>query len=300
MTSYRIRRQNFLAGIGALVAAPAVPAIAWAARTDAAGRLAELEASTGGKLGVCVLDAQGASVLAHRADERFPMCSTFKFLLVSLVLEHFDAGTQHPDERIRYGKGDLLAYAPVTRANVARGWMTVEGLCQAAIEQSDNAAANLLLASVGGPAAVTHFARSIGDPKTRLDRNEPSMSNAVPGDPRDTTTPSTMAGDLHAIVGGTVLSNGSRRKLTAWMLACETGTDAIRAGVPKGWSVGDKTGSGEHGTRNDIAFLRPPGQPAIYVTAYLTGATVSLSARNAALAEVGAIASATRGSSSAR
>jgi beta-lactamase class A len=277
------------------VAALSAPVIARPGQTGAVSRLAELERRSGGRLGVCVLDARGRHVVAYRADERFPICSTFKVLLVSLVLERYDAGTLQLDDDIHYGKSDLIEHAPVTSANVVRGFMTVEGLCQAAIEQSDNTAANLLLRTVGGPAAVTRFARSIGDSKTRLDRGEPALNSAIPGDPRDTTTPSAMAADLRTLLAGTALSRASRERLAGWMVDCRTGTDAIRAGVPKSWRAGDKTGSGDHGTRNDVAFLRPPSQLTLYVTAYLTGATVSQSARNTVLASVGSVASAAAG-----
>jgi beta-lactamase class A len=286
-----MRRPLFLAGVGALVAGGALTGIARPAASDAHDRLATLEKGSGGRLGVSLTDARGVHIIAYRANDRFPMCSTFKFLLVGLVLARVDGGTLRYDERVRYGKSDLLAYAPVTTENVGRGYMTVGALSQAAITLSDNAAANLLLRVVGGPPAVTRFARSLGDPQTRLDRTETALNSAIAGDPRDTTTPAAMAADLRTVVGGETLSRASREKLEGWMIGCQTGTACIRAGVPHGWTVGDKTGLGENGTRNDIAFLRPPSRPAAYVTAYLTGATVSPDARNAVLASVGRIAS---------
>ncbi len=285
-----MRRPAFLTCAGALIAAGALAGIGRSSTSDARDRLATLEERSGGRLGVSLIDGRGAHLLGYRANERFPMCSTFKFLLVGLVLTRVDAGTLSYDEHVRYGKSDLLAYAPVTTKNVGRGYMTVGALCQAAIELIDNAAANLLLALVGGPPAVTRFARSLGDPLTRLDRTETALNSAIAGDPRDTTTPAAMAGDLRMVLGAAVLARASRAKLEAWMIACQTGTACIRAGVPSGWIVGDKTGLGENGTRNDIAFLRPPSRTAAYVTAYLTGATVSPDARNAVLASVGQIA----------
>jgi beta-lactamase class A len=285
-----MRRPVFLAGVSALVAGGALAGIARAAASDAHDRLAKLEKGSGGRLGVSLTDPRGVHVIAYRANERFPMCSTFKFLLVALVLARIDDGTLRYDERVRYGKGDLLAYAPVTTKNVGRGYMTVGTLCEAAIALSDNAAANLLLGIVGGPPAVTRFARSLGDHETRLDRTETALNSAIAGDPRDTTSPAAMAGDLRTVLAGEILLRASREKLEDWMIACQTGTACIRAGVPRGWTVGDKTGLGENGTRNDIAFLRPPSSPAAYVTAYLTRATVSPDARNAVLASVGRIA----------
>jgi len=285
-----MRRPSFLAGVGALVAGGALGGIARSASSDAHEQLATLEKRSGGRLGVSLIDARGAHVIGYRASERFPMCSTFKFLLVSLVLQRVDAGTLHAGERVRYGKSDLLAYAPVTTKNAGRGYMTIEALCQAAITLSDNTAANLLLGVVGGPPAFTRFARSLGDNETRLDRRETALNSAIPGDPRDTTTPASMAYDLRTVLTGQTLSRASRAKLEGWMIACQTGTECIRAGVPHGWTVGDKTGLGDNGTRNDIAFLSPPSRPAAYVTAYLTGSTVLPDARNAVLASVGRIA----------
>ncbi len=256
-------------------------------------RLRAIESQSGGRLGVFAVDTGDGRTLAYRPRERFPMCSTFKALLVGAVLRRVDAGTEHLDRRVAYGPNVLLAYAPVTRANVRHGFMTVRALCAAAIEVSDNTAANLLLATVGGPASVTAFARSLGDTATRLDRTEPTLNGALPGDPRDTTTPQAMADDLRAMLLGPALSRGSRAELTGWLAACRTGRMALRAGLPRTWQAGDKTGAGGPGnatgdsnTRNDIAILRPPRRRPILVTAYLTGSMLSAAGSNAALAAV--------------
>ena len=265
------------------------PVLRAAAPDPAEARLAALEARAGGRLGVAALDTGSGQRLAHRAGERFPLCSTFKVLLAGAVLAQVDAGRERLDRRIPYGKADLLAWAPVTRARVAEGGMAVGDLCAAAVEASDNTAANLLLAALGGPSAVTAFARSLGDPTTRLDRTEPALNEARPGDPRDTTTPEAMVGSLQALLLGQALAPGSRVRLEGWMTACTTGGARLRAGLPKDWGVGDKTGSGARGTVNDVAILRPPGRPPILVAAYFTGSTASGKDRDAVLAEVGRI-----------
>ena len=223
---------------------------------------------------------------ALREDERFPMCSTFKLLLVASVLQRVDAGRERLDRKVDYSASAILAYAPVAKRNLARGFMTVAQLCEAAIEYSDNTAANLLLEASGGPSAVTHFARSLGDTVTRLDRIEPELNSAIPGDPRDTTTPRAMVSDLRAILGVRVLSPASRGLLESWMYACKTGDDCLRAGIPKDWREGDKTGSGANGTRNDVAFFTTRSGAEIYVAAYLTGSTLSYDANAALLADV--------------
>ncbi len=287
-----MRRSRFLyfaAGSTAFL----VASRARAAALGTNARLAALEARTGGRLGVHAIATRTGTTIGHRANERFPMCSTFKFLLIAAVLARVDLRGEHLERPLSYGKRDLLAYAPVTTAHVGGGQMTVADLCAATISYSDNTAANLLLQAVGGPREVTRYARSIGDTMTRLDRGEPSLNSAVAGDPRDTTAPASMTGNLHHVLLGGALSPASRERLESWMTACRTGRDCIRAGVPTAWRVGDKTGSGENNTRNDIAILRPPAGGAILVAAYLTGAHVSGRDRDAALAEIGRIVSAT-------
>jgi len=165
--------------------------------------------------------------------------------------------------------------------------MTLAELCAAALNYSDNTAANLLLASLGGPQALTAYARSIGDPVTRLDRIEPDLNEAVPGDPRDTTTPAAMLQNLHTLLFGEVLSAASKDQLTTWLLGNRTGDARLRAGLPPGWRCGDKTGSGERGSTNDIGVIWPPQSAPVLVTVYLTETSATSEARNATLADVG-------------
>jgi beta-lactamase class A len=275
-------RAAFLAGIAAVAAMPGLPK----------DRLAALESRYGGRLGVAAHNAATGARLTHRADARFAMCSTFKLLLVAAVLARVDAGRERLDRRIAYGKADLVGYAPVSQKNLASGSMTLRTLCGAAIEYSDNTAANLMLATIGGPAAFTAYARSLGDAVTRLDRYEPAMSDAVPGDPRDTTSPGAMVADLRRLLIGDALSAASRRELQGWMIACKTGLDCIRAGIPASWRAGDKTGSGGYATRNDLAALYPPSGAPIFVAAYYTGSSATRSQRDGILAAVGGIVSA--------
>jgi beta-lactamase class A len=255
--------------------------------------LAALEAHTGGRLGVTVIDTATNRASSYRGDERFPMCSTFKALAVAAVLQRIDRGLEHRDRRIPYGRRDLLAYAPVTRANVGRGFMTVDALCAAAMVQSDNTAANLLLATLGGPAGVTRFARSIGDPVTRLDQTEPALNFNPPGDHRDTTTPATMAASLQKLALGSVLASDTRERYTAWLRGNLTGDARLRAGVPPAWKVGDKTGTGgatnrfgDSETRNDIAIFWPPQRSPLVVAVYLSGTTLAAAPADAAIASI--------------
>jgi beta-lactamase class A len=242
---------------------------------DRAGSLAEIESRVGGRVGVFAVDTGSGRTLARREDERFAMCSTFKWALAAAVLGMVDRGALSLGERVPYGEGDLLEHAPVAREHVAEGSMTIEALAHAAVTVSDNTAANLLLAKVDGPAGLTRFFRRLGDSTTRLDRNEPALNSNDAGDPRDTTTPQAMAGLMRAALCGDALSRASRERLLGWMQACETGGDRLRAGLPPGWWVGDKTGTGLRGALNDLAVAVPPGRAPILVAAYLSDSLAS-------------------------
>jgi beta-lactamase class A len=284
-------RRAFLVGLAVLASAQARAAspLSAEAANKANDQIAALEAREGGRLGVAVLDTASGSSLAHRAEERFPMCSTFKLLAAAAVLSRVDAGAEKLDRKIPYGQADLLEYAPVTKAHVAEGAMSLGDLCAAAIDWSDNTAANLLLQAIGGPAGFTQFARSLGDDVTRLDRNEPTLNTAIPGDERDTTSPLAMLRAMRAVLLDKKLSETSRRQLETWLIGDKVGDKRIRAGLPPSWRVGDKTGSGDNGTANTIAILWPPGRAALLATVYYTGSSASVDARNEVHKEIGAI-----------
>jgi len=262
---------------------------------DIKARLAALERQHGGRLGVAILDTGNGRSTGHRADERFLMCSTFKLLLVAAVLARVDRGAERLDRRIVFGDDAVLHYAPITSHRTGGHGMTVAELCQAAITVSDNTAANLLLASLGGPSAVTAFARAVGDELTRLDRIEPELNVGAAGDLRDTTTPSATLGDMEKILLGHTLSDASREQLIAWLRATTTGDAKLRAGVPPGWKVGDKTGNDGHSVSNDIAIIWPPGRRPLLVTAYYVNSAADDDARSRMLADVGRIAASLAG-----
>jgi beta-lactamase class A len=221
----------------------------------------------------------------HRSDERFPMCSTSKLLTVAGILKRIDTGKLAYDKRVRITVADLVTYSPVTELHIDDG-MTILDLCEAALTLSDNTAANLLIAELGGPEAVTSFARSLGDLVTRLDRIEPELNEAEPGDPRDTTSPLAIASNLRAITRAGILNDISAGRLVSWLLSNQTGGARLRAGLPAGWRVGDKTGTGGNGTTNDVAMFWPPGRSPIYLSAYLTETAAAPAEREATLAAV--------------
>lgn len=261
------------------------PGLAPAAALDSAARFAEIEAKTGGRLGVGVIDTATGATLGYRAGERFALCSTFKVLAAAAVLARVDAGQERLDRRISYATSDLVTYSPETQKHVGEG-MTLAAICKAAITLSDNTAGNLMLANIGGPAGLTADLRTLGDSVSRLDRTETALNEAAAGGPRDTTTPAAMAADLRRLALEDALSPASRRQLVAWLAANTTGGARLRAGLPDGWRVGDKTGTGENGTYNDVGIAWPPGRAPVVIAVYLTAATAPAAEADAAIADV--------------
>lgn len=293
-----MKRREFsfelLAGLGLMAGLPAAwaaqPALPSAATTgDGPWRAAlrAVEATLqGGRLGVAALDTGTGRALGWRQDERFPMASTFKLVLAGWILARVDQGQESLAHRVHYEASALVPYSPVTEQHTGPAGITVGELCEATVTLSDNTAANLLLARHGGPAGFTAFVQQLGDKHTRLDRTEPTLNEALPGDPRDTTTPQAMLQTMRRLVLGDALSGTSRSQLTEWIVDNKTGDKRLRAGVP-GWRVGDKTGTGANGSSNDIGVLWPPGggEP-VLVTCYMTGVPAAPEVRDAAMAEV--------------
>jgi beta-lactamase class A len=287
------RRQALLGG-GLLLAgcAPTAPADPRAAYTPPPNdpRFAEIEQRIGGRVGVAAWNTGSGEWIGHRRNERFAMCSTFKWALAAGVLHSMQNGGPRLDEIVRYNAGDVMVYSPVTEQHVAEGAMTIEQLCEAAVMVSDNTAANLLLEVLMGPEGFTHFLRANGDGVTRLDRTEPELNENAPGDPRDTTTPDAMARTLQRfLLTEEVLSAPSREKLLGWMIASPTGRERLRAGLPAEWRAGDKTGTGVRGATNDVAVIWPPGRAPIVVACYLSDSERPREELNAAHADVGRI-----------
>ncbi len=291
-------RRLFLASTVGSLCALGRDASAGQAATDTAAALAALEARAGGRLGVCLLDTGAGRLVGHRLDERFAMCSTFKLPLAALVLRAADAGRLRLDDAVAITKADLVPYAPVVEPKVGQT-LTLAALAEAAQTTSDNAAANLLLARLGGPAGFTAALRALGDSVTRLDRTEPQLNLVKPGEEHDTTSPRAMAATLARLLTGDALSAASRERLLGWMVATTTGGKRLRAGLPSSWRAGDKTGTGQAEAMtdkvNDLAITWPPGKAPVVVTAYFDSSrrtNATQPADEAALAEVGRIAAA--------
>lgn len=269
-----IDRRGFVTTTALFAAAPALARDRAPLALGAAVRAAET--LSGGRVGLAVHDTATGRRFSHRGGELFPMASTFKALLVGAILYRVDRGLERLDRRVPVRAADILEVAPVAKKHVG-GTATVAEFCEGTIIYSDNTAANLLLPAVGGPAGFTRWLRAIGDPVTRLDRMEPMMSEATPGDVRDTTSPDAIAATLERLVLGRTLKPASRQQLTSWLIANTTGGTRLRAGLPKGWRVGDKTGTGDHGSVNDIAIVWPvrrePGP--VVIASFVNGGTAA-------------------------
>lgn len=242
-----------------------------AASASVQDALAKLEQSANGRLGLVAFDTGSGKAVEYRAGERFSFCSTFKTIAAAAILKRSETQGELLGKRISYTRQDTdsSGYAPITGKLVGKG-MTVSELCAATLQYSDNAAVNLMMKELGGPADVTAFARAIGDETFRLDRWEPDLNSAVPGDLRDTTTPAAMVQTLQKLMLGNALGSLQREQLVFWMKKNRTGDARIRAGVPTDWIVADKTGTGSYGTTNDIGVLWPPGRAPIVIVAYFT------------------------------
>ncbi|WP_245304178.1 class A beta-lactamase [Hoeflea olei] len=250
--------------------------------------VAQVESQLGARVGLAMVDTGTGVTWFHRKDERFLMNSTFKAPLCGAVLARVDAGDISLSDVLRIEKADLMHHAPVTEKNVGKD-MTIEALCRAAVDMSDNPAANILLHHIGGPSAMTGYFRSIGDSVSRMDDPEPQLNTFIPGNPRNTTSPAAMAQTLHALLLGDVLSPASRDLLADWMSHGGVTGNLMRAAAPRSWQILDKSGAGSH-SRNLIAMVTPEGRAPWIVTIFISDVKAPFETRNAALQSLGRVA----------
>jgi len=246
----------------------AEPASSTSATVPATATFADMETKYGARLGLSVVDTGSGATVDYREGERFPMASTFKGLACGALLQAHPLSTGYFDQVIRYTAADIVVNSPETEKHIDTG-MTVTALCDAAITQSDNTAGNMLLRLLGGPEGFTAFLRTLGDTVSRLDRWEPELNTAIPGDERDTTTAAALVANYRALVVGTALPEPERDQLATWLKASKTGAKRIKAGLPTDWIVGDKTGSPAYGSALDVAIAWPPNRAPL-VLAVLT------------------------------
>lgn len=276
-----------LSGLGPVWASPLEPQGSSMPPAALQKALQEIESRAGGRLGLAVLDTGNGRRWLHRADERFLLCSTFKLLLCAQVLDRAARGEERLDRQLSFRRSDLVEWSPVTKKAMGRGRLSVAQLCEATMTTSDNTAALLLLKTQGGPAGLTRWLRAHGDTQTRLDRSEPDLNLADPSGEWDTTTPAAMADTVQRLCLGAGLPKTAQARLQAWMKASTTGAQRLRAGLPTGWQIGDKTGTGD-GISNDVAIVWPPGRAAPWVVvALLSDCRSPREVQQACLAEVG-------------
>jgi beta-lactamase class A len=253
------RRQALLGGLtlAAAAACASKPVLADPAEPlpPIQERIGALERRHNAYVGLFAVDLDGGRSISHRGQEAFAMCSTFKGYASARVLQMVEQGQLALAQTVFVDPAEIVTNSPRTQPR-AGGDMTLDELCQAALQVSDNTAGNLLLKTIGGPPAITAFARSIGDPSTRLDRWETELNSAVPGDPRDTSTPEALGGGYRSLLTGDAFAPPQRQRLEDWMRANET--SSIRAGLPPGWTSADKTSSGDYGSTNDVGVAYGP------------------------------------------
>jgi len=233
--------------------------------------LEKIESRIGGTIGAAALDTASGRLLAFNAEQRMAMCSVFKLPLAAAVAARVDAGGLRWDQPVRFTRKDLVPYAPLVQAHLEAGVLSIRELCAAAVELSDNVAANLLLSLIGGPAGLTAFMRESGDTVTRLDRNEPELNSNLPDDLRDTSSPRALVESMQRLLLGPRLAAPSRAALIAWLTNSRTGLQRLRAGLPADWRAGDKTGTGPRGAVNDAAIAWPAGRAPILIAVLMSG-----------------------------
>ncbi len=278
-------RRAILLGAAAAPLLSACAAWGGATHADATAQqqLSRIESELDGRLGLFACASADGRRLDYRSAERFPLCSTFKLMLVGALLKMSEQQAGLLQQELTYRPSQLVEYSPITAKRVDAG-MSVAELCAAALQYSDNTAANLLIERLGGLTAVTEFARSIGDRQFRLDRWETALNSAIPGDPRDTTTPAAMGDSLQRLALGDALAPAQRAQLCAWLGGNTTGAARIKAGIPAPWTIIDKTGGGRYGTANDIAVLWPPQRAPVVVAIYTTRREAEAAPRNELIA----------------
>lgn len=245
------------------------------------------EAHLGARIGIAVVDIASGETVSYRGNERFPLNSTYKALLCGALLSKADKGELSLNDTTQFSQSELVEYSPVTSKFVAPATMSWQQLCSAAVSESDNTAANQVTKKLGGPAAITQFIASSGDSVTRLDRYEPELNSAIPGDLRDTTTPLAVSKTLQKLALGDVLTPRSRAQLVQWMRDDKVANPLLRSVLPAGWEIGDKTGAGANGSRSIISIVWPQKNKPHIVSIYITETNATMAQSNDAIARIG-------------
>lgn len=249
--------------------------------------LASKEQEIVGRIGVMAIDISSGRTWQYRAHERFPMMSTFKPLACAHMLTLGEQGAIDPQSITPIREEDLVPYAPVTADLVGGKGISLIDLCEVTLRTSDNVAANLILRATGGPPALTKYIRSLGDPVTRLDRFEVALNEAVPGDPRDTTTPAAMVDLLKKLLLGQGLSETAQQQLKEWMSANAVSDTMLRSVLPGEWRIADRSGAGQNGSRAISAVVWKNDNTPVVVGIYITQSGVDMATLNSTIADIG-------------
>ena len=253
---------------------------------DLTEKVQQLETGLNGTIGIAILDERGQEIWHYNGTRRFPLTSTFKTLLCAKLLWDSEKNFLNLSSETVIKKENLVIWSPITETMVGQR-ISLKSACSAAMTMSDNTAANIVLKDIGGPEALTRFLRTIGDSETRLDRYEPFLNEAARGDQRDTTTPLAIAQTLKNLVVGDTLSKSSKRQLQDWMNKNQVAGSLIRATLPVGWTIADRSGAGGSGSRAITAVVWPEPTRPIVIAIYITGTSASLEERSAAIARIG-------------
>ena len=286
-------KNNFVAGIGIVLAgvvASVIPVTVFAIDTTKLIQAVQAEESAlQARVGMTVFDAKTGTTWSYRGDERFPLNSTHKTFSCAALLAKVDGKSLSLGQSVSISKEMLVTYSPITEKLLSPEIVTFGKICQAAVNYSDNTAANVVFDAIGGATGFNAYMRSIGDEQTRLDRKEPELNEGTPGDMRDTTTPNAIVNSLRKILLGDVLSVSSRSELTQWMLDDQVAGAPLRASLPSDWKIADKTGGGGYGSRSIVAVIWPPSMEPLVIGIYITQTKASLKASNQSIARIGMV-----------
>ncbi|MUK69667.1 class A beta-lactamase [Aliivibrio fischeri] len=245
-----------------------------------------IELSSGGYIGVSVLNTETNKMWEYKGDQRFPMMSTFKTLACAKMLYDSSVGGIDKYKTTTITKEQIMPWSPITEPLVDH-MITTKKACEATMLMSDNTAANIVLNEIGGPSSLTQFLRAIGDDKTRLDRIEPELNEAKNGDKRDTTTPVAMSKTLNVLLFGNTLNPQDKQTLKSWMMNNKVSDPLLRSTLPSNWSIADRSGAGGFGSRGITAAIWNDNHQPIIISIYLTQTKLDMAERNQVIVEVG-------------
>jgi beta-lactamase class A len=242
----------------------------------------------GWQVGVSILDDNGNKIESINGDKRFPLDSTVKALACANALAKVDDKSLKLDDSVLINENEIVINSPITERYVNKK-ITLKQACEATMTYSDNTAANIVISLVGGPQELTNFMRSINDNITRSDRYEPDLTINPENDLRDTTTPNAMSNSIRKLLTGNILSEKSKKQLTEWMMGNKVSDALLRAELPKGWFIADRSGASDYGIRGITSMVWSEKQSPLFISVYIRKINTSLEERSEKIAEIGKV-----------